>query len=43
MSVGGFRHIPLASDQDSMTRVISIVDVFHHVSPFIHGQPARVV
>jgi CBS domain-containing protein len=40
MSSGGFRHIPLVRDGRA-TRVISIRDVFRHVSTFIHKEPAR--
>jgi len=40
MSIGGFRHIPLVKD-GRPTRVISIRDLFRHVSTFIHKQPAR--
>jgi len=36
MSVGGFRHIPLVADR-SATRVVSIQDVFRHISAFIEG------
>jgi CBS domain-containing protein len=40
MSVGEFRHIPLLVD-GTVTRVVSIRDVFRHVSAFIHVAPAR--
>jgi CBS domain-containing protein len=40
MSVGEFRHIPLLID-GRVTRVVSIRDVFKHVSAFIHAAPAR--
>ena len=40
MSVGDFRHIPLLID-GRVTRVVSIRDVFKHVSAFIHTAPAR--
>ena len=40
MSIGGFRHIPLMKD-GRPTRVISIRDLFRHVSTFVHKQPAR--
>lgn len=40
MSIGGFRHVPLVQD-GRPTRVISIRDLFRHVSTFIHKQPAR--
>lgn len=37
MSVGGFRHMPFVSD-DGTTQLISIQDLFSHVSPYIpHG------
>ncbi len=36
MSVGGFRHIPLVRD-NRVRRVVSIQDVFSHVSDFICG------
>jgi CBS domain-containing protein len=39
MSVGGFRHIPIVSDGRA-TRVVSIGDVFQHISDFIPKQPA---
>ncbi len=38
MSVGGFRHIPVISGGEAK-RVLSISDVFRHISPFIPGQP----
>src|SRR3990170_3094021 len=38
MSIGGFRHIPLVKD-GRPTRVISIRDLFRHVSTFIYKQP----
>lgn len=37
MSIGGFRHIPLVA-KGHATRVISIQDVFHHISSFIDGE-----
>jgi CBS domain-containing protein len=40
MSVGEFRHIPLLVD-GGISRVVSIRDVFKHVSDFIHAAPAR--
>jgi len=40
MSVGEFRHIPLLID-GSISQVVSIRDVFMHVSAFIHAAPAR--
>ncbi len=40
MSVGEFRHIPLLID-GTVTHVVSIRDVFRHVSAFIHAAPAR--
>ena len=40
MSIGGFRHIPLVT-QGRASRVVSIRDLFRHVSAFIHEQPAR--
>jgi CBS domain-containing protein len=40
MSVGEFRHIPLLIE-GSVSRVVSIRDVFKHVSDFIHAAPAR--
>lgn len=42
MSVGGFRHIPLVTSDDR-PRVVSIRDLFRHVSAFIHEQPAPTV
>lgn len=39
MSVGGFRHIPVISGGEA-NRVLSIHDVFNHISPFIPGQPS---
>ncbi len=41
MSIGGFRHIPVVKD-GQVTRVVSIRDVFRHVSAFIPLQAARV-
>ena len=38
MSIGGFRHIPLEKD-GRVTSVVSIRDVFRHISAFIHKQP----
>jgi len=38
MSVGEFRHIPLRID-GRVTRVVTIQDVFQHVSAFIQEQP----
>ena len=38
MSIGGFRHIPLEKG-GRVTSVVSIRDVFHHISAFIHKQP----
>jgi CBS domain-containing protein len=35
MSVGGFRHIPIVEDGKGM-RVVSVQDVFRHVSAFLH-------
>jgi signal-transduction protein with cAMP-binding, CBS, and nucleotidyltransferase domain len=40
MSVGGFRHIPIIKGGRA-TRVVSVQDVFRHVSAFIQGEPAR--
>lgn len=40
MSVGEFRHIPLLID-GTVAHVVSIRDVFKHVSAFIHTAPAR--
>ena len=37
MSVGGFRHMPFVTD-DGKTQLISIQDVFTHVSPYIPHQ-----
>jgi CBS domain-containing protein len=37
MSIGGFRHIPFVSS-DRETLLVSIQDVFRHVSGFIHTQ-----
>lgn len=37
MCIGGFRHIPLVA-KGRATRVISIQDVFHHISSFIDGE-----
>lgn len=39
MSVGEFRHIPLVTNRGA-TRVVSIQDVFRHISAFIQEQPA---
>lgn len=39
MSVGGFRHIPLVKEGHA-TRIVSILDVLRHVSPYIQEQPA---
>lgn len=39
MSIGGFRHIPLVT-QGGATRVVSVQDLFRHVSAFIQEQPA---
>ncbi len=39
MSIGGFRHIPLVRGARA-TRVVSIQDVFRHVSGFIREQAA---
>ncbi len=39
MSIGEFRHIPLVID-GRVTRVVSIQDVFRHISAFIQEQPA---
>jgi CBS domain-containing protein len=39
MSIGEFRHIPLVID-GRVTRVVSIQDVFRHVSAFIQEEPA---
>ena len=41
MSIGGFRHIPLVTE-GRVTRVVSIQDVFRHISAFIHEQPEPV-
>lgn len=41
MSVGGFRHIPLVTN-GRPPRVISIRDVFRHISPYISGELAPV-
>ena len=41
MSIGGFRHIPLLT-QGEAKRVVSIQNVFHHISAFIHEQPEPV-
>ena len=41
MSIGGFRHIPIVR-KGRVTRVVSIQDVFRHVSTFIHVHPAYV-
>ena len=38
MSIGGFRHIPLEKN-GRVTSVVSIRDLFHHISAFIHKQP----
>lgn len=38
MSLGEFRHIPLRIG-GRVTRVVSIQDLFRHVSAFIHEQP----
>ena len=40
MSLGEFRHIPLRMN-GRVTRVVSIQDLFRHVSAFIQEQPAR--
>jgi CBS domain-containing protein len=40
MSIGEFRHIPLLIE-GRVDRVVSIRDVFKHVSKFIHAAPAR--
>jgi len=40
MSVGELRHIPLVTDGQA-TRVVSIQDVFQHISAFIREQPAH--
>lgn len=40
MSVGEFRHIPLLIN-GTVTCVVSIRDVFKHISAFIHAAPAR--
>lgn len=40
MSLGEFRHIPLLID-GSVKHVVSIRDLFKHVSAFIHAAPAR--
>jgi CBS domain-containing protein len=40
MSSGGFRHIPLQERDGTVSRVVSISDVFRHVSSFIHKHPA---
>ena len=40
MSLGEFRHIPLLID-GTVTCVVSIRDVFKHISAFIHAAPAR--
>lgn len=37
MSVGGFRHVPLTT-RDGRPCVISIRDVFRHISPFIPAE-----
>ena len=37
MSIGGFRHIPLVAEGHP-TRVVSIRDVFRHISAFIDGE-----
>jgi CBS domain-containing protein len=39
MSVGGFRHIPIIAGGRPV-RVVSIADLFRHVSVFIHKVPA---
>jgi CBS domain-containing protein len=39
MSVGEFRHIPVVME-GGPTRVVSIQDVFEHISALISGQPA---
>lgn len=39
MSVGGFRRIPLETE-DGSPRVVSIRDLFRHISAFIPTQPA---
>ena len=38
MSIGGFRHIPLLTEGRA-TRVVSIQDLFRHISTFIDDQP----
>jgi CBS domain-containing protein len=40
MSIGGFRHMPLIT-RDGRPRVISIRDVFRHISPFIPAEVTR--
>lgn len=40
MSLGDFRHIPLLIEGE-VDRVVSIRDLFRHVSDFIHTAPAR--
>jgi len=39
MSIGGFRHIPIVDDAGQVNAVVSIKDVFHHISAFVHKQP----
>lgn len=41
MSIGGFRHIPLVMEGHPI-RVVSIQDLFQHISTFIHEQPEPV-
>lgn len=41
MSVGGFRHLPVLSEGQP-PRVLSIRDLFGHVSDFIHSAPTAV-
>lgn len=40
MSVGEFRHIPVVTD-GGVTRVVSIQDVFRHISAFVQEEPAH--
>lgn len=42
MSIGGFRHIPLVTEGRA-TRVVSIRDLFRHISAFIPERPAHVL
>jgi CBS domain-containing protein len=35
MSVRGFRHIPTVAGDRSVTGIVSISDVFHHISPHL--------